>query len=148
MNVQIKKIVENAISPQYAHPGDAGADLFSVEDSAIPAGGSKVVKTGLTMKVPEGLVGMVCSRSGLAAKNNIFVLNAPGIIDSGYLGEWMVILFNASEKEFLIHEGDKIAQAVFVPFVSIETFEEVEIFEETSRGQGGLGSTGGVKHLG
>jgi dUTP pyrophosphatase len=127
--------------PLYAQIGDAGADLISTEELTLTPGQTKLVKTGTSVAIPESMVGMVCSRSGLAAKNAIFVLNAPGIIDSGYRGEIGVVLHNAGEEWFAIKPGDRIAQLVFVRHVVVD-FNQVESLDETERGDGGFGSTG------
>lgn len=127
--------------PVYAQIGDAGADLISTEELTLTPGQTKLVKTGTLVAIPESMVGMVCSRSGLAAKNAIFVLNAPGIIDSGYRGEIGVVLHNAGEEWFAIKPGDRIAQLVFVRHVVVG-FNQVESLDETERGDGGFGSTG------
>lgn len=125
----------------YAHEGDAGADLRSVEDTIITPNSRILVHTGLHMAIPSGYVGMVCPRSGFALKQGVTVLNAPGIVDSGYRGEVGVILLNTSEQTVTVHKGDRIAQMVFVPYAYM-TFEHVESLPETDRGEGGFGSTG------
>lgn len=135
------KTLDTAKEPEYANPGDAGADLRSVESVRIPAGGRALVNTGISAALPEGTVAMVCPRSGLAVKNGITVLNAPGIIDSGYRGEWGVVLLNTSHDDFDINVGDKIAQVVLVPFIS-GSFVHVDELDSTERGSGGFGSTG------
>lgn len=125
----------------YAHEGDAGADLRSVEDTIITPNSRILVHTGLHMAIPSGYVGMVCPRSGFALKHGVTVLNAPGIVDSGYRGEVGVILLNTSEQTVTVRKGDRIAQMVFVPYVHM-AFEHVESLPETDRGEGGFGSTG------
>lgn len=125
----------------YAHEGDAGADLRSVEDTIITPNSRILVHTGLHMAIPDGYVGMVCPRSGFALKHGVTVLNAPGIVDSGYRGEVGVILLNTSEQTVTVRKGDRIAQMVFVPYVHM-AFEHVESLPETDRGEGGFGSTG------
>ena len=125
----------------YAHEGDAGADLRSVEDTIITPNSRILVHTGLQMAIPTGYVGMVCPRSGFALKQGVTVLNAPGIVDSGYRGEVGVILLNTSEQTVTVCKGDRIAQMVFVPY-SHMAFEHVESLPETDRGEGGFGSTG------
>lgn len=125
----------------YAHEGDAGADLRSVEDTIITPNSRILVHTGLHMAIPAGYVGMVCPRSGFALKQGVTVLNAPGIVDSSYRGEVGVILLNTSEQTVTVRKGDRIAQMVFVPYVHM-TFEHVESLPETDRGEGGFGSTG------
>ena len=128
--------------PEYAHPGDAGMDIRSIEKITIPARGHKLVHTGLRVRIPEGFEIQVRPRSGLALKHGITVLNTPGTIDSGYRGEIGVILANFSDKDFEIRKGDRIAQLVFAPFVSARILEGDVDKEETDRGEGGFGSTG------
>lgn len=141
VQVPAKKIVPNAILPTYAHPGDAGADLYSNEDAFItnePA----AISTGVAVAIPEGYVGFVTPRSGLAAKSGVTVSNAPGTIDSGYRGELKVILHTIKPgASHTVSPGDRIAQLVILP---IETAEMVEVgdLDETVRGAGGFGSTG------
>lgn len=125
----------------YAHEGDAGADLRSVEDTIITPNSRILVHTGLHMAIPDGYVGMVCPRSGFTLKQGVTVLNAPGIVDSGYRGEVGIILLNTSEQTVTVHKGDRIAQMVFIPYARM-TFEHVESLPETDRGEGGFGSTG------
>lgn len=125
----------------YAHEGDVGADLRSVEDTIITPNSRILVHTGLHMAIPTGYVGMVCPRSGFALKQGVTVLNAPGIVDSGYRGEVGVILLNTSEQTVTVHKGDRIAQMVFIPYAHM-AFEHVESLPETDRGEGGFGSTG------
>lgn len=141
MTVKFKKLQTAAILPTYAHPGDAGMDLRSVEHLTIPAGERRLVHTGLAMVLPDGYEAQVRPRSGLALKHGITVLNSPGTIDAGYRGEIGVILLNTGTEDFNIGEGDKIAQLVIAP-VTIATICEVESLEESERGTGGFGSTG------
>ena len=141
MILKIKKLTEDAILPQYAHPGDAGADLFANEHVELAAGESHMVKTGIAMALPAGTEGQVRPRSGLAAKHQITVLNTPGTIDEGYRGEVCVILINHGKETFVIEKGMKIAQLLVKPVVSA-TVEEVDDLSETQRGEGGFGSTG------
>ena len=127
--------------PQYAKPGDAGADLIASQDAVIPPGAQVLVKTGTSIAIPDSLVGMVCSRSGLAAKHGVFVLNSPGIIDSGFRGEIGVVLYNGGTESFEVKAGDRIAQLVLVRHVVAE-FNEVQELDDTERGTDGFGSTG------
>lgn len=109
----------------------------------IPAGGRALVDTGLSLALPPGTVGMVCPRSGLAARHGITVLNGPGIVDAGYRGPVKVSLHNTDPTEpFALHVGDRIAQLVVVPFIA-PVLQEVADLEETDRAQGGFGSSGG-----
>ena len=141
MLLKVKKLAEDAVLPQYAHPGDAGADLFANEDVILPAGGSGMIKTGISIELPAGIEAQVRPRSGLAAKHAVTVLNAPGTIDEGYRGEVCVILINHGEESFMIEKGMKIAQMVVKPVITVEV-EEVEELSDTQRGDGGFGSTG------
>lgn len=127
--------------PSYAKPGDAGADLKSTESVTLKAGERALVKTGVKIAMPDGYVGLVHPRSGLAAKNGITVLNAPGTVDAGYRGEIMVTLLNTSNEDFVITAGDRIAQLVFQKFERAD-FIVVEELPESSRGATGFGSSG------
>jgi len=138
--VNYVKLEDNAFEPTYAKPGDAGADLRAIYPVTIPAGKRGLIKLGLAIEIPEGYVGMVCPRSGLAINNGITVLNAPGIVDAGFRGEVGCILYNTNSIDFSIRSGDKIAQLVLVPFASAK-FNRVEELSETERGEGGFGST-------
>jgi dUTP pyrophosphatase len=135
------KLDEGAKLPLRKHKNDAGADLFSNQDVIIYPGETKVVGTGNYFSIPEGFEIQIRSRSGLALKNSVFVLNSPGTIDSGYIGEVGVILHNAGKEPFVVSKGDRIAQAVIAP-VCLLGFEVVDTLEETDRGDGGFGSTG------
>lgn len=127
--------------PIYTTPGSAGCDLVSTEDLILPPGGRALVGTGLFMEMPQGFVGMVCPRSGLALKHGITVLNAPGIIDSDYRGEVKVILTNLSNEEYSVKKGDRIAQLLFSPILQAH-FKATSELSSTDRGSGGFGSTG------
>lgn len=140
--VKFKKLNPDAILPDYAHVGDAGMDLYSVEDLVIEPLTWKLVKTGLACELPHGTEGQVRSKSGIALKNGVFVLNTPGTIDENYRGEIGVILYNLNTKEpFVIKKGQKIAQYVIANVEYVDTVE-VETLDETDRGEGGFGSTG------
>ena len=141
MKVLFRKIDPAARLPSYAHPGDAGMDLFSVEDVSLPPGGRALVHTGLVMQLPPDAEAQVRPRSGLALKHGVTVLNTPGTIDAGYRGEVGVILINHGEMDFLVEKGMKIAQMVVSPVVRA-TIEETSVTDETDRGTGGFGSTG------
>lgn len=141
--VQQVKISGNVNNITYAHEGDAGADLRSDEDTIICAGSQTLVHTGVYMAIPVGYVGLICPRSGLALKNNITVMNAPGVIDPNYRGEICVILRNMGEQAFEIHKGDRIAQIVFAMCAPHMPLEPVETLENnTERGMKGFGSSG------
>ncbi len=139
--LKVKKISETAKLPQYAHPGDAGMDVFSNEEKLIRTGESALIKTGIKIELPANTEAQVRPRSGLALKEGITVLNTPGTIDEGYRGEVGVILINHSEKDFLITAGMKIAQMVISPVYQAEVIE-VDELSDTHRGEGGFGSTG------
>lgn len=129
--------------PQYATPGAAGMDVCAALDAPITLGPSQItlVPTGFCMAVPMGFECQVRSRSGLAAKNGVFALNAPGTIDSDYRGEVKVILANFSDQPFTIEPGMRIAQLVVAKHEHVE-WSEVDTLSSTDRGEGGFGSTG------
>jgi dUTP pyrophosphatase len=127
--------------PRFAHSGDAGADLRAVEVLTIGPGEHALVATGLSLAIPDGHAGFVLPRSGLAVRTGVTVLNAPGLVDSGYRGELKVALINHGAEPFEIAVGDRIAQLVIVP-VSNPDYEAVDSLEDTQRGSGGFGSTG------
>lgn len=127
--------------PQYQTSGSAACDLRSIDALVIPPGCSSTVGTGIKLEMPSGFGAMVCSRSGLAAKNGIHVLNAPGIIDNDYRGEIKVILHNASHSEFIVKKGDRVAQLLFFPIFQA-IFQKSSVIDSTARGEAGFGSTG------
>ncbi|HAQ60631.1 TPA: dUTP diphosphatase [Candidatus Delongbacteria bacterium] len=139
--LKVKRLSDNAKLPEYAHPGDAGMDVFSNEEKLIRTGESALIKTGITIELPANSEAQVRPRSGLALKEGITVLNTPGTIDEGYRGEVGVILINHSKKDFLITAGMKIAQMVISPVYQAEVIE-VDELSDTHRGEGGFGSTG------
>lgn len=141
MILKIKKIHEDAIIPSYAHAGDAGLDLFSIEEKVIESGSTVLIKTGIKIELPEGTEAQVRPRSGLALKHSITVLNSPGTIDEGYRGEVGIILINHGKELFKVEKGMKIAQMVIQRVVKAE-IEEVKELSDTSRSEGGFGSTG------
>lgn len=141
VNMLVTKLDERAILPTYAHYDDAGMDLYALDKGGLGAGSVAVVGTGIAIAVPEGYVGLVHPRSGLAAKFGITVLNTPGTIDSGYRGELKVILYNANGKYFSWEAGDRVAQLVLQRYHRAETIEVSEL-PPTLRGEMGLGSTG------
>jgi dUTP pyrophosphatase len=140
--IKIQCLVPEAKLPIYAHPGDAGADLFATEDCEILPGKWLAVATGLAAEISIGYELQVRPRSGLALKKGVTVLNAPGTIDAGYRGEIKVILINHGSEIFVIKSGDKIAQIVVAAVVSGE-FTVVTALGDSARGSGGFGSTGG-----
>ena len=141
MELKIKRINNDAIIPRYAHEGDAGMDLFSCDDDTIKPSERKLIKTGLCFEIPEGFELQIRPRSGLALKKGISVLNTPGTVDAGYRGELGVILINLGDEDFRVSKGDRIAQAVLNK-VETAKIRVVEDLSETSRGDGGFGSSG------
>ena len=143
VKILIKKTNKEVITPKYKTDGSSGVDLsaFLEKKVVIKPNSSELIPTGLQVAIPEELEIQIRPRSGLAAKESIGVLNSPGTIDSDYRGELKIILFNHSNKDFIINNGDRIAQMVLVPIVKME-FEEVDSLPNTVRGQGGFGSTG------
>ena len=141
MNLEVLIVAEPGFEPVYAKPGDAGADLKSTENYTIPAGGRQLVNTGVRIAMPDGVVGLVHPRSGLAAKHGITVLNTPGTVDAGYRGEIMVTLLNTSKESFEVARGDRIAQILFQR-VERADFIEVQLLPESARGETGFGSSG------
>lgn len=139
--VPVLIVAEDGFEPIYAQPGDAGADLRSRIDVVVPANGRILVPTGVSIALPAGFVGLVHPRSGLAHKQGITVLNAPGTVDSGYRGEISVNLFNTSDVDFEIARGDRIAQLVIQKYEEAN-FVKVERLPDSERGQAGHGSTG------
>ena len=139
--IKIKILDKTLPIPKYAHKGDAGIDLYSAIDCIIKPLERKKVPTGIKISIPEGYAGFVQPRSGLAIKNGISIVNAPGLIDSGYRGEICTILINLdTNKVFKIKKGDKICQLVIQKF-EYSKIELVEGLDNTSRGEGGFGST-------
>jgi len=143
LTIPIRRLDPELPLPGYAHPGDAGADLFAAEDTELAPGARAAVRTGIAVAIPEGYVGLVHPRSGLAARLGVTVLNAPGTVDAGYRGEILVILINHDPANTVkISRGDRIAQLV-VQRVERAVFLEVGELGDTARGAGGHGSTGG-----
>ena len=132
--------------PAYATPGAAGMDVVAAEEVTLAPGGRHPVATGFSVAIPEGFEIQVRPRSGLALKHGITVPNTPGTIDSDYRGELKVILINHGGEPFPIHRGDRIAQIVLAP-VTLAEWDEVAELDETARGAGGFGSTGGHARL-
>jgi dUTP pyrophosphatase len=146
--VRIKRLAHGADLdlPGYATAGAAGMDVVSAEDLTLAAGARHAVATGLAVAIPPGYEIQVRPRSGLALRHGISVPNSPGTIDSDYRGELKVILINHGSEAFEIRRGDRIAQLVLAP-VTQASWLEVEELDETARGEGGFGSTGGVVAL-
>ena len=141
MNIEITKLNRAAIIPSYAHSGDAGLDLFSIEEAEILSGETKLVKTGIAIALPLNTEAQIRPRSGLALKHSITVLNSPGTIDAGYRGELGIILINHGKNAFKVTPGMKIAQMVITSVITAE-LTVVEQLNDTSRGVDGFGSTG------
>ena len=142
MTLRYRRLKVAARPPAQAHEGDAGYDLHAAEAVTIEPGERASVGTGIAVAITEGQAGLIVPRSGLAARHGISVVNAPGLIDSGYRGELRVLLLNTDRSEpFTVEPGDRIAQLVLVR-VETEELEEVADLDETARGVGGFGSTG------
>ena len=141
MEIKFVKLTPTARIPEYAHPTDIGMDLFSDEDCIIPAGQRYLVSTGLKMMLPPNTEGQVRSKSGLALKYGLQVLNSPGTIDTNYRGEICVILNNVSKTDYHVEKGQKVAQLVVCPFYTCDIVETTQI-DTTDRQDGGFGSTG------
>ena len=136
--LKIKRIHPDAKLPAYAHKGDAGMDLFSVEGMVIKSGERVLVPTGLSIEFPEGFVALIWDKSGIALKG---VKTMGGVIEHTYRGEYRIVLLNMSAEDYEIKKGDKIAQLLIQPVCTAE-ITEVNELSETSRGSGGFGSTG------
>ena len=146
--VQVRRLPhgEGLELPRYATTGAAGMDVLAAEDVTLAPGARHAVATGLAVAIPSGYEIQVRPRSGLALKHGIAVPNTPGTIDSDYRGELKVILINHGEEPFAINRGDRIAQLVLAP-VTLAKWDEVPELDETGRGVGGFGSTGGHARL-
>lgn len=143
MDIPIVRLDTDLPLPSYSHPGDAGADLHSAVDLTLAPGERRLVPTGIALALPEGYVGLVHPRSGLAARHGLSIVNAPGTIDAGYRGEVQVCLVNLDPTTAItLRRGDRIAQLV-VQRVEQARFLEVADLPESARGAGGYGSTGG-----
>jgi dUTP pyrophosphatase len=141
--VRIPTLADDGHLPRYARQGDAGADLVAAHDVTLGPGERALVGTGVRVAIPAGHVGLVTPRSGLAARTGLSIVNAPGVIDSGYRGEIKVCLINLDPRTpIVLAAGDRIAQLLIMGFVTAE-FSPVEGLDETERGAGGYGSTGG-----
>ena len=138
MKVLIKKISPEARTPVYGHQGDAGLDLFSCVQMTINPGQTAAVPTGLQMAIPSGYVGLIWDKSGIALAG---VHRLAGVVDAGYRGEVLVVLTNLGSQPFVINTGMKIAQMLIQPVQTVDIVE-VDSLDQTSRGQGGFGSTG------
>ncbi|MFA9262737.1 MAG: dUTP diphosphatase [Undibacterium sp.] len=139
MNIRVKKLHPEAIVPAFAHPGDAGMDLYSVEDIVIQPGERRSVPTGIAIALPDGYVSLVWDKSGVSHKFGVKTLG--GVLDSGYRGEYLIGLVNLGQADFEIKKGQKIAQ-LLIQKVEHPEIDVVDELDETSRGTGGFGSTG------
>ncbi|WP_347489271.1 dUTP diphosphatase [Desulfoscipio sp. XC116] len=139
--LKVKKLTESAKLPGYAREGDAGLDLFSIDDVEIEPSETVLIKTGIVIELPKNTEAQIRPRSGLALKHQVTVLNTPGTVDEGYRGEVGVILINHSKKVFKVGKGMKIAQMVIKPVLRVAV-QEVNEVSETERAEGGFGSTG------
>lgn len=141
MKLKVKRISPDAIMPKYIHGTDSGMDVFSVEDKIIHPSETCLIKTGLKIELPPNTEAQIRPKSGIALKNSVTVLNTPGTIDEGYTGEICIILINHGNSPYKVNKGEKIAQMVIMPVIRV-TLEEVDEIGDTSRGEGGFGSTG------
>lgn len=143
MNIKVKKLNEQAVLPTYGSANAAGADLYACLDAPLTIAPHEtvMVHTGLAMELPEGYVGLVYARSGLAAKRNLAPANKVGVVDSDYRGEFMVALHNHGSEPATIEPKERIAQLVIMPYI-VGQFQTVDTLENTERGAGGFGSTG------
>ena len=141
--MNIKKLNENARIPTYGSEFAAGADLYACLDADVTIAPAEtlLIHTGLAMQIPEGLVGLIYARSGLASKKGLAPANKVGVIDSDYRGEIMVALHNHGTIPQTVSDGERIAQIVFAPYYAAE-FSVVDELDDTTRGSGGFGSTG------
>ncbi len=144
MRLQILKLphAKDLPLPSYATVGSAGMDLRAAETAILKPGARALIATGLAIALPEGYEAQVRPRSGLAVKHGVTVLNSPGTIDADYRGEIKVPLINHGSEDFVIARGDRIAQMVIAAVTTVELVE-VEVLDDTARGAGGFGSTGG-----
>jgi dUTP pyrophosphatase len=142
VKLPIARLKDEAVLPTRAHEGDAGLDLYACEAAHIGPGERWGIGTGIAVEIPAGHAGLVLPRSGLASKHGITLVNSPGLIDAGYRGEIRVLLLNTDPAEtFRVQPGDRIAQLVITPVVLAEPLETAGLAEST-RGDGGFGSSG------
>jgi dUTP pyrophosphatase len=142
MTLKVRRLDPRAVLPARAYPGDAGLDLYAIEERVLEPGQRASIGTGISIHIPEGQAGLVLPRSGLAASHGIALVNAPGLIDSGYRGEVRVLLLNTDRMApFTVAAGDRIAQLVMVR-VETPAVEEVDELAVSERGASGFGSSG------
>ncbi len=142
MVIKIQKLRPEAVLPHYAHPGDVGLDLYSVDSGVVAPGERKLFYCGFALEFPDGYAAIVKDRGSMAGKG---LHTLGGVFDAGFRGEYNVMLYNVGDKPYEVHAGDKIAQLVIVP-VEIATLEEVTELSDSSRGKGQFGSTGHAIH--
>ncbi len=141
IKVKIKKLNENATEPTYGSEFSAGADLYSVESATVLPHCTLLIKTGISLEIPEGVVGLIYARSGIALKRDLAPANKVGVIDSDYRGEILVALHNHGNEVQTVNQGERIAQIVFTPYYKAE-FNLSDALLDTKRGENGFGSTG------
>jgi dUTP pyrophosphatase len=142
VKLKVKKLHPDAILPHYAHPGDAGLDIFSVEDILVKAGEKAIISTGIAIEYPEGYCTLIWDKSGLAGNSGIKTMG--GVFEHIYRGEYKIIVFNTSKTDYQVKKGQKIAQILVQPIITAE-IEETQELSETVRGEGRFGSTGLTK---
>lgn len=141
MQVKITRVGNDGSLPKRQHSDDAGYDIFSAECVYMYPGTRASVSTGIAVAIPEGFAGFILPRSGLAREQGVAILNSPGLVDSGYRGEWKITLINHGSKLCVIERGDRIAQLVVQRVETVEWLA-VDALDDTERGHGGFGSTG------
>lgn len=141
MQISVQRLDRELPMPTHSHEGDAGVDLYTSIDFKLQSGERRLVPAGIAVAVPQGYVGLVCPRSGMAVKHGITVVNGPGVVDSGYRGELKVALINQGAEPVSFERGDRIAQLLVVP-VAVQELTEVAELPTSDRGDGGFGSTG------
>lgn len=140
--LEIKLLCKNSKMPEFANDGDAGMDIFSIEEKIIKSGESELIRTGISLRLPKDTEIQIRPKSGLALNHQITLLNSPGTIDEGYRGEIKVIVINHGKKDFVVKEGMKIAQMVLKPIYKVKLTEINEMNLDTQRGNNGFGSSG------
>ncbi len=140
-SVRFQRLDPRAVAPTYGTAAAAGADLYALDALTLAPGETALVHTGLALEIPEGYVGLIFARSGLATKRGLAPANKVGVIDADYRGEIMVALYNQSAVTQTVESGERVAQLVITPFLQAD-FSESESLSDTARGEGGFGSTG------
>ncbi|HBD25180.1 MAG: hypothetical protein A2566_01900 [Candidatus Zambryskibacteria bacterium RIFOXYD1_FULL_40_13] len=139
MVIKVKKLYPDAVLPSFAHPGDAGMDLYAQSTVTIKAGGIEKIGTGISVELPEGFVGLVWDKSGLSSNYGLKTLG--GVMDAGYRGEYIISLINLGKEDYVLEKGHKVAQ-LLVQEIEHPEIMEVEALVDSSRGVGAFGSTG------